>query len=576
MTLRARIISSCILLALALAAFPHSYSGFESSNELSHLYLAVSIVNYRSVSIDKTMTTWGDIVDKSARKGCFYSDKAPGASWLAIFPAILLKTVSAASGVSFNRDEALIIARIMAVMLPCFIFFVFLPGRLSLFQSGTGRPIPISEGGTLIRPAENTAFTIALAYAFGTQAWVYSTLLYSHQLAAVTLFAAYMLLRPSPDRAEKLGAREMCAGLLSGFSIALDYPAAWAVLCMIVYVSRRGGAARRGWFWAGLLIPVATLMAYNWKAFGGPFTTGYSFKAYSRDAAVHARGILGIRWPSAASLHGILASRSRGLFFYSPWLIFALPGFFRMARLKHLMADFALCLAVVSGHTLLIGSFGDWPAGWSYGPRHLTPMLPFLLPALVVELEAAKRYERLLIACLLAISVTTTAMAVATFPHVPTLLDNPVTDLFIALIRAGDVGPLVGGIDSWVSLAVMVVLIIAAILWFCIEAGKKHGPSWTIVISIVSVLAAMVWIFSMSHIPPQESAEKHFAMSQVYAAFKDDASSYRELEPLTIPSQPIDLRIYATFMLWKTAEDMKDAPGAAKWRKEYEFMLNQK
>lgn len=564
MTGYTRTILFAALLAIALGAFPHAYRGFESSNELSRLYLAVSIVHHKSLSITRVVMEWGDITDKSQRNDKFYSDKAPGSSWLAVFPALILKGASIVTGLSFTRDQSLTFARILAVTFPCFLFLFYLPGKLSFFLKKT-------EGQTFL--SANTA--VVVAYSLGTPVWVYSTLFYSHQLAAAALFTAYILLRPEPGREQSLAA-QLCAGFLLGFAIALDYPAIWGALCITVYAIRKGGPTRRAWFWMGLLLPIALLCAYNWAAFGGPFYTGYSFKAYARDAAVHAHGILGIGRPTAAALTGILLSPKRGLFFFAPWLLFAIPGFIRMARMKELRADFALCLAVVLGHTLLIGSFGDWPAGWSYGPRHLMPMLPFLLPALVIEIDSAPRHIRLVISCLVAISIAVTALAVLTFPHVPTLLNNPVTDLFIALVKSGDVGPIIGGFDNRAALAVAVFIVAAGTLWFCIGTGKKHGLGWSLGCFAVASIAALVWCYSLSKIPPQENSQKRFAMGQVYSAFANHENACRELQPLTLSSQPIDMRLYATYMLWKMAEDKNDETGATRWRKEYEYLTSQK
>ena len=563
MTGPTRLILLAILLALALVAFPHTTRNFESSNELSSLYLSTAIIAHRSLSINQIIQQWGDIIDKSRRSEKFYSDKAPGAALLAIIPATILKGFSDIAATSFTRDQALIFARMIAVIFPCLLFLLFIPEALRPFSKGSDMTIALT-----------------LAYSLGTPAWVYSTLLYGHQLSAAALFVSYALLRqdgagacPKGEHASPL--HHLGTGCLLGLAVALDYSAGWGAACILVYAIR-GGALKKGWFWCGLFLPVALLCAYHWAAFGGPLKTGYSFKVYSRDAAVHAQGILGIGLPSLSVLKGILFSLKRGLFFYCPWLLFAIPGFVRMARRGDIRSDFVLCLCVVLGHTLLIGSFRDWTAGWSYGPRHLVPMLPFLLPPLVIEMEAAGRVERLCLAALIGISIVTTALAVATFPHVPVELDNPLTDLFLPLLKAGDVGPLIGPVGHVAALVPIILIVTASVVWVSVGMGKRYGIGWVTGFAAAALIAAGAWIYGAENMPRQEGPEKNFAMSQVYSAVGDYKNATEELIALTTPSQTLDLRLYATFTLWKMAENQNNPESALIWRRQYLDLLNQR
>jgi len=59
----------------------------------------------------------------------------------------------------------------------------------------------------------------------------------------------------------------------------------------------------------GAVIGVAPLLAYNDLAFGSPLEQGYGVKTFAT--------------PIQTGLYGLLASPSRGLLVYTPYLIFA-------------------------------------------------------------------------------------------------------------------------------------------------------------------------------------------------------------------------------------------------------------
>ncbi len=97
-----RNICLALLLAVALGAFTHRYKSFESSNELSRLYLATAIAEEGTLHIDDIIKKWGDITDKSQCNGRYYSDKAPGTSFVALPAVLLLRAVSVTTGLFFE------------------------------------------------------------------------------------------------------------------------------------------------------------------------------------------------------------------------------------------------------------------------------------------------------------------------------------------------------------------------------------------------------------------------------------------------------------------------------------------
>jgi hypothetical protein len=92
----------------------------------------------------------------------------------------------------------------------------------------------------------------------------------------------------------------------------------------------------------------------------------------------------------ATALFGNLLSPSRGLFVFTPFLLFPLI-FFRDAR-AGLARDrplVAVALGWPLAHVLLVSRLGHWWGGYSYGPRLMTDILPGLSVLIAVTLGAA-------------------------------------------------------------------------------------------------------------------------------------------------------------------------------------------
>jgi hypothetical protein len=76
------------------------------------------------------------------------------------------------------------------------------------------------------------------------------------------------------------------------------------------------------------------------------------------------------------NLVGLLVAPSRGLFVYSPVLLFALPGMIATLGASALPAERGITIAGLTMF-VLYGFIATWWAGWGYGPRYMTDLLPF-------------------------------------------------------------------------------------------------------------------------------------------------------------------------------------------------------
>ena len=84
----------------------------------------------------------------------------------------------------------------------------------------------------------------------------------------------------------------------------------------------------------------------------------------------------GFNLPDPEAVAGLLWSEYRGLFFWSPVLLMAIPGLVILFR-KH--PPVAWMITIVLAFILLqVSSFYSWFGGNAVGPRYLAPSLPFL------------------------------------------------------------------------------------------------------------------------------------------------------------------------------------------------------
>jgi hypothetical protein len=120
---------------------------------------------------------------------------------------------------------------------------------------------------------------------------------------------------------------------------------------------------------AGVAIGIAPLLAYNDLAFGSPLEQGYGTKPF--ETPIH------------TGLYGLLLSPSRGLFIYTPYVIFAFLALFRAWRWPGDVAGrFRGLLLVWIAALVLYATYSEWWGGRVFGPRFLDDLAPVLFAAI--------------------------------------------------------------------------------------------------------------------------------------------------------------------------------------------------
>jgi len=299
---------------------------------------------------------------------------------------------------------------------------------------------------------------------------VYGALLFSHVTVAALLVAAFELLVPRSPRVPGLRA-PLLAGALCGLATLTEYPAGLATAVLGLGVL--AGPAR--WrklaaFVAGGLPFAAGLAVYNRALFNSALSLSSANEAYADTATLASRGLFGITGPTVESVFTLLASPSRGLFFFSPVLVFGLVALWPRGdgpgRTRALVR-----LAVVGTLGLAMLAYPANAGGWCVGARYLVAIVPFLV------LAAAERGVRpgATFAASLAFSAVLCVLPLLTFPFAPREFTFVHATLVRPFLAASFATPNLG---SWVtpglvSLLPVVVAAVAAVALALLGGGRR-------------------------------------------------------------------------------------------------------
>jgi len=492
-------------LAPALLAVFITYAYFVGPpawNQNSRFALTRALVESQTTAIDPYHHTTGD---KSRREGHFYSDKAPGASFLAVPIYAVTYGVTRLLGREAPLAEVVPITQPLAGGVetpdvpetttrtgspdthglapdPANVddpLARSIPGdderlrynqayRLALYLSRLLTTSLLALAGVLalyllalrrLAGDRSTALTLALIYGLATPAFVYSTALYGHQLAAdfllIALAAIVYARRPW---------HYLSAGTCLGWAVICEYTAAVPVVLILALTLALAG--RRGALWTALGgLPWAVLLGvYHWAAFGSPLKTGYDF-VYLEHFAEGMAVRYGIAAPDPQVLYELLFSSYRGLFYLAPVMLLAAWGLvsdvLQRARPRHDRAIATLCALICVYFLLLNAGYYMWDGGAAFGPRHCVPMLPFLCLGLAPALRVAPRLT-LLLALISAAQMT---LGAASAPEAPQF-GNPIWDHAWPRLRDATAGSYTGasnlglllGLPGWLSLLPLLAL----------------------------------------------------------------------------------------------------------------------
>lgn len=211
------------------------------------------------------------------------------------------------------------------------------------------------------------ATIVTLIFAFAANTWAISSReLWQHGL--VELFLAMSIYLVLINEKQKSKMNIIYLGLISGFFI-FNRPPDSILLIPIIYYILTMKDRRIIYYFSFMALSSAPFFLYNMHYFGS-FFGGYADLASA----------INLNYKMITGFVGLLASPSRGIFIYTPIIIFSIAGYLKVFKLSNnIVKNFLLIFGIsILGQILIYSAFVIWWGGWSYGPRFLTGMLPVL------------------------------------------------------------------------------------------------------------------------------------------------------------------------------------------------------
>ena len=334
-----------IALLLATAAgitYASNFTLVVGADAQSHLATAASWIVEGNADLDEYTSRMPLRVQQVGAHS--YSIYPPGTAALDVLPVL----AALATGIPIDAQGFVALGGKLYAVLAVALSVAF----VYLASAAMTRPVP--------------ALIATVAYAFGTSVWSTSSQQFwghapSHLFVAL---GTYLL-----TRTDEWAAR---AGLAYGVA-TLVRPIEVIIAAFGALVSWRRKELRRYVAWG--LPALVFLIAYSLLVFG---TIRPSYPESDLTFSFPPPGWL-----------GLLVSPSRGLFVYSPVLVFAVIGFV-MAwrspadRSARLVRDASLAVAAVYA---VYASIGYWWGGWSYGDRYLSDAAPLFALAIAFAID---------------------------------------------------------------------------------------------------------------------------------------------------------------------------------------------
>ena len=296
-------------------------------------------------------------------RGGFYSNKAPGVSFLAVVPYFLMYHAERLAGLDPTTGR---LTHINVWALNLWISgFWNIVAALALLRRLPRDGVHSRQGAALV----------AVVYSFGTLILPFSCSPWGHPTAAAFITLGIL------DVME--GSRIRCAlgGLWLGMAVLIEYMAGVTLVTAALFILSGPDKEERVWkFMLGSAAPVVALLMYHEVAFGNYFTTAASLSNPAFLEAGRAAGLFGL--PNAESLIRMLFGPERGLFWQTPVLL--LSGFGAVSWYRSGSRTFlAFAVANIAAYALSISALAVYQGGQTTSMRYLIIALPFfcvLLP----------------------------------------------------------------------------------------------------------------------------------------------------------------------------------------------------
>jgi hypothetical protein len=332
---------------------------------------------------------------------------------------------------------------------------------------------------------------VVLVYGLLTPVFAYAGAFYGHQLSTALIFGVFYLAWVHADRFTP--AKAVVSGLCLAYSVVTEYPAALLAGVVFLYLAYRlhqnRALIQMSWVIGAGLAVAAGWMAYNTAVFGGPLELGYGYSELWTDQ--HETGFMSLTMPHWNAVWGITFSPFRGLFYYSPVLLLALPGIVFWWRAGLYRIELWTAVSSILLMFLFNASSSMWWGGFAIGPRYMLPMLPFLTIPLIFALEKLSRSIAfrgvfVLLSAWSLIAVWGITLGGQAFP--PDTIQNPLVEYSLPFWQSGQIARNFGTILGFkgVSSLIPLFLFVGIIYWLIFHVPRYYSSAHTVVEKVKS------------------------------------------------------------------------------------------
>jgi len=419
-----------VLFVLLFASYAYFYQA-GGWNQNSRFAVVRAIAQERVLCIDRFADSTGD---KAFFRGHYYSDKAPGLALSAVPIVALARPAVRALGGDPDSTSGVLLLSYLATLLTV--------GLVAAVAGPCLYSIAVELGA---RPA--AAAFAALTFGLGTPTWTLATLFMGHAFSAALLvvgFAAALRVGAGVGRSPWADVRSgALVGACGGWATVTEFPAVVpaAAIALLAAASAwplgpRRAARVLGALSATALACAVVLLTYQYLCFGSPLHFGYdSVLGYARMR----EGFFGLGMPGMRRLGRILFGDHRGLLPLAPALAVAPVGLGLMTLGSSRARRAAVVAAVVAAYYLLLNaSYAYWDGGWSFGPRHASPAIPFLCLGLAALWTRLPGIGRWMLAVVAIYGLAVTLVAVSTMAQPPAEIRRPIPEFLWPAFRDGD------------------------------------------------------------------------------------------------------------------------------------------
>ncbi len=352
--------------------------------------------------------------DKSYIDGHYYTDKAPLPTYVVLpFFGILVKSgiiLPDANGSLFG-EHIFLLGGFLTASLP---FAIILLMAFLAIRNNKSSFSPV--------------FLSMLPF-FGSFIFVFAGTYFSHILSGILLLSSYLYLKKD---------NFLVAGIFAGLSFLCEYNLAvifmiWGVQIII----RKKNIKPAIYFSLGVLPSLIFIFYYNYHFTGSPFEMLYKHHTFNE---LHKN--YGFSLPTVTSVWGLSLSPYKGLFFYSPFILFFIVMAFKpviMKGIRYFLTSYLILPIII--YYFFIASYFGWWGGWSYGPRLLLAVAILLTYEGVIYLSG-KKFSGTLFWIITGFGIVCTFITKATLSYsIPTEIANPIPDMIIPHFIRGEFNP---------------------------------------------------------------------------------------------------------------------------------------